>query len=289
MKKDFFSIEDLAQGKCAVVNDGTFEELMNVFSRLNLTRWDECCIFHARYSYVFKNEDGEWGASNNTTLPTQSVKDFLHDFKVGDLVTTPMTGGVFVIESIRNGVAKITAKTDEHFIVGDILTKDLTPYYKKGDKAEVVEDFTILGLKKGDIIQFTDDNVVNGFRLSDAVLKNGIKRIRSGTLEHDVSCIELKTLKSAKKAIDNAPTTTINSNWVEATADNILFRKAERHSHYNNEKGSLYKIAEQLGLNTYEFDILKRISRCRKKGQFKQDLQKIKDTVDLYLKEVEHD
>lgn len=57
------------------------------------------------------------------------------------------------------------------------------------------------------------------------------------------------------------------------------------HSHYNNEHGSLYKIAEQLGLNAYEFDILKRIARCRKKGQFEQDLQKIKDTVDLYLKE----
>lgn len=59
------------------------------------------------------------------------------------------------------------------------------------------------------------------------------------------------------------------------------------HSHYNNDNGSLYKIAEQLGMNAYEFDILKRIARCRKKGQFKEDLQKIKDTVDLYLKEYE--
>ena len=58
-----------------------------------------------------------------------------------------------------------------------------------------------------------------------------------------------------------------------------------RHPHYNNEHGSLYKIASDLGLNAYEFDILKRIARCRKKGQFEQDLQKIKDTVDLYLKE----
>ena len=61
--------------------------------------------------------------------------------------------------------------------------------------------------------------------------------------------------------------------------------KPIKHPHYNNEHGSLYKIASDLGLNAYEFDILKRIARCRKKGQFEQDLQKIKDTVDLYLKE----
>lgn len=63
--------------------------------------------------------------------------------------------------------------------------------------------------------------------------------------------------------------------------------KANPHPHYNNDNGSLYKIANDLGLNAYEFDILKRIARCRKKGQFEQDLQKIKDTVDLYLKEHE--
>lgn len=87
----------------------------------------------------------------------------------------------------------------------------------------------------------------------------------------------------------NATTTTINGNWAETIANSTHLRKPERHTHYNNEHGSLYKVAEQLGLNAYEFDILKRIARCRKKGQFKQDLQKIKDTVDLYLKEVDHD
>ena len=64
----------------------------------------------------------------------------------------------------------------------------------------------------------------------------------------------------------------------------VVFRP---QAHYDNTGGSLYAVAERLGLNAYEFDILKRISRCRKKGQFKEDLQKIKDTVDLYL--AEHD
>lgn len=55
--------------------------------------------------------------------------------------------------------------------------------------------------------------------------------------------------------------------------------------HYDNSNGSLYLLAEQHNLNSYEFDIIKRIIRCRKKGQFKQDLEKTKFVIDLYLKE----
>ncbi|HFI4796550.1 TPA: hypothetical protein ACGQK4_002269 [Elizabethkingia anophelis] len=55
--------------------------------------------------------------------------------------------------------------------------------------------------------------------------------------------------------------------------------------HYDNSNGSLYKLATELNLNHWEFDILKRLVRCRKKGQFKQDLQKIKDTIDIYINE----
>jgi len=57
--------------------------------------------------------------------------------------------------------------------------------------------------------------------------------------------------------------------------------------HYNNDKGSLYKFAQDNELNAWEFDILKRIVRCRKKGQFKEDLEKTKRVIDLYLKEFE--
>lgn len=55
--------------------------------------------------------------------------------------------------------------------------------------------------------------------------------------------------------------------------------------HYDNSNGSLYAIATTLGLNHWEFDIFKRLVRCRKKNQFKEDLQKIKDTIDIYLDE----
>lgn len=55
--------------------------------------------------------------------------------------------------------------------------------------------------------------------------------------------------------------------------------------HYQGTNGSLYKFAEEWGLNAYEFDIIKRIVRCRHKGKFEQDLQKTKDTIDIYLAE----
>jgi len=57
--------------------------------------------------------------------------------------------------------------------------------------------------------------------------------------------------------------------------------------HYDNTNGSIYKFAEQQGLNAWEFDLIKRIVRCRKKGQFREDLEKTKRVIDLYLKEFE--
>jgi hypothetical protein len=55
-------------------------------------------------------------------------------------------------------------------------------------------------------------------------------------------------------------------------------------SHYRG-KDSLYKFAEDWDLNSYEFDLIKRIVRCRHKGTFKQDLEKTKDLIDIYLQE----
>ena len=61
--------------------------------------------------------------------------------------------------------------------------------------------------------------------------------------------------------------------------------KEKKDLHYDNSNGSLYLFAEQNELNAWEFDIIKRIVRCRKKGQFQEDLQKTVRVVELYLKE----
>ena len=57
--------------------------------------------------------------------------------------------------------------------------------------------------------------------------------------------------------------------------------------HYDNTNGSLYLFANQHELNAYEFDVIKRSVRCRKKGQFRDDLEKSIRVIELYLKETE--
>ena len=59
----------------------------------------------------------------------------------------------------------------------------------------------------------------------------------------------------------------------------------ENPKHYNNDNGSLYLFAEQHRLNAWEFEVVKRIVRCRKKGEFISDIEKTKKVLDLYLKE----
>ena len=55
--------------------------------------------------------------------------------------------------------------------------------------------------------------------------------------------------------------------------------------HYNNDNGTLYKIAKERGWNAYLFDIVKRLERSEKKGEFESDLNKSKVVIDLWLKE----
>lgn len=54
--------------------------------------------------------------------------------------------------------------------------------------------------------------------------------------------------------------------------------------HYRGSS-TIYKVADDFELNSYEFDILKRVIRCRHKGNWLEDLNKTKDTIDLYIKE----
>ena len=74
--------------------------------------------------------------------------------------------------------------------------------------------------------------------------------------------------------------------FVNKQGETVDFEGQSIHTqkHYTG-KNSLYKFATDWELNAYEFDILKRIVRCRRKGNFEQDLQKTKDVIDIYLKE----
>ena len=72
----------------------------------------------------------------------------------------------------------------------------------------------------------------------------------------------------------------------EFTSDDLV-QPIEDYNTQRHYIGSttIYKVADDFKLNSYEFDIIKRILRCRHKGNWLQDLEKTKDTIDLYIKE----
>jgi hypothetical protein len=59
----------------------------------------------------------------------------------------------------------------------------------------------------------------------------------------------------------------------------------EAPKHYDNSKGTLYKVAQERGWNPYLFDIVKRLERAEKKGEFKTDLEKSILVINLWLEE----
>ena len=74
-----------------------------------------------------------------------------------------------------------------------------------------------------------------------------------------------------------------NTGDIKNLIENVILK--EEPKHYDNSKGSLYKFCDEHELNSYEFDIIKRVMRCRKKGLFLEDLEKTKFAIDLYIKE----
>jgi len=61
--------------------------------------------------------------------------------------------------------------------------------------------------------------------------------------------------------------------------------KLQEDKHYDNSNGSLYLFAENHGLNAWEFEVIKRIVRCRKKGEFISDIEKTIRVLNIYLDE----
>ena len=62
----------------------------------------------------------------------------------------------------------------------------------------------------------------------------------------------------------------------------------QQQNNYDNSKGSLYQFCEQQQLNSYEFEVIKRIVRCRKKGEFLSDIEKTINVLKIYLEEQGH-
>ena len=72
-----YTLEDLSNGKCAVINDGTLKELQAVLKHCFPD--DNCQINGLRDYYFASNLKGKWNGNENVKLcgiPTQSVVEF---------------------------------------------------------------------------------------------------------------------------------------------------------------------------------------------------------------------
>ena len=58
-------------------------------------------------------------------------------------------------------------------------------------------------------------------------------------------------------------------------------------SHYDNSKGSLYKVATERGWNAYLFDLVKRLERGGKKDPLRQEIEKSIDVLKIWLNEID--
>lgn len=77
-----------------------------------------------------------------------------------------------------------------------------------------------------------------------------------------------------------------NKLWFNENNDHFEMKKEiNTPSHYDNSKGTLYKVATERGWNAYLFDIVKRLERAEKKGVFDEDLDKSIAVIQLWKKE----
>jgi hypothetical protein len=81
MKKDYYTIEDLREGKCAVINNGTKDELREVLKAAFPEDTNGLHGSEMYYSRSTRLPNVEWRGLCATSLPKQSVKDFLIQIK----------------------------------------------------------------------------------------------------------------------------------------------------------------------------------------------------------------
>ena len=91
-----YTIEDLANGKCAVKNDGTLEQLREVLGKAFPKDDADVKDYNEKYEYYYLDINGLWSHDVSTHLPTQSVADFLEpQFKRGDRVLVSNDGNAW--------------------------------------------------------------------------------------------------------------------------------------------------------------------------------------------------
>jgi hypothetical protein len=149
-------------------------------------------------------------------------------------------------------------------------------HLKKDDRIVCISD--LLDFTVGEIYRIhTIDNERYSFMVIDDIEENNIIDIEDFDLYFKLA---KHNLKDELLLVDGL--IKFNEDKIKKLKD-----KFETPKHYNNDNGTLYKVAQERGWNSYLFDIVKRLERSEKKGEFRTDLEKSKVVIDLWLKESE--
>lgn len=117
--KRLFTIEDLRNGKCAVINDGTKEELhkiLRITFETNVHTYTGSSKFYRKQKLC-----NNWWGDNTTSLPAQSIKDFIKQLDMQQ-ETFPKDDFGVIVET-NNGKE----------IVDYLISKGFNANYNKGD------------------------------------------------------------------------------------------------------------------------------------------------------------
>lgn len=139
-----FTIEDLSKGRCAVINDGTLEQLREVLS-LAFPKDGSPVRGEYKFYSIDSSNSNEWYPVDAISLPTQSVKDFVYkELKRGDLVwvsdTDPNERDLQLILLTKVDGAKhpfICVEQGDESLFHDGLTFETTKY-KYATKVEEI-------------------------------------------------------------------------------------------------------------------------------------------------------
>lgn len=140
-----YTIKDISEGKCAVINDGTFEELESVLRK---------AFPDAKYKllgkmkyYRLSKTKGEWVGIGHiqNELPTQSVKKFLQlEFERGEMVfvknneTNVWNTRIYLstFDEVINKYICVAVGYEENYKVGSNIDIIGWKYIKKIEKEE---------------------------------------------------------------------------------------------------------------------------------------------------------
>ena len=137
-----FTIQDLAAGKCAVENNGMLEQLRGV---LKAAFPHSNSILNGAARFYHKWNKNGWIGAETTTLPTQSVADFLQDeFVWGEEVEVFDLGNWFKSNFI--GHAKVGCGficENEHNIIDRFYEIRKLPTKTKLTMQQIAEKFGV--------------------------------------------------------------------------------------------------------------------------------------------------